>query len=118
MDLKTSLVKYKEIDSEIQRLTELLNTQKQQLETVSETIVNVIKSPEYATFKKLGTQEHGDIVKITRPGGVKPWSLPKSKLKELIETFYQGDEFKSKAIFEYIVTNNVQQITDFKLSRV
>jgi len=120
-DLKSCIKQYRDIDNELRDLNKQVYEKRDERKVVESEIAEIIKAPEFQTFKKVRLEDDGSTITVKRPSEwTKPWSLSQKDLKELTAQYFSASgNISAEALVKYIIDTKKQTLvaSEFSFAR-
>lgn len=121
-DLKQCIRRYRDADNEISVLNKTVYALREKRKIVEIEMGDILKSPQFLNYEKLGLEDDGSTIKIQRPNTwYKPWNLSKKDLNESVTSYFASSASpNAKECVEYILQQQKSKLvaSDFSFTRV
>ena len=121
-DLKRCIKEYRAVDDDIRVMNKMLYEKRESRKIVEMEMADIVKMPEFDSYKTFKIEDDGSLIKIQRPQMYsKPWSLSKKDLQSLLDSYFaSGKPLNAKECFEFICTSQKTKLiaNEFSFMRV
>lgn len=125
--LKTCLQTFRKLDEELKQYTEKTSELRREKKEVEDKMSEILQMPEYSGLEKLENSEDGSILRISRPGWKKGWSMSKKELLDGLNDYFwliknttpeKGWEPTAQECFQIMVEKQEKKVsTEFAFDR-
>ena len=121
-DLKRCIKEYRAVDDDIRVMNKMLYEKRESRKILEMEMADIVKLPEFNTYKSFKIEDDGSMIKIQRPEMYsKPWSLSKKDLQSLLTDYFGSTQTPNAAeCFNFICTEQKKNLiaTEFSFTRV
>jgi hypothetical protein len=116
--LRQEVLQYKDVDDQIRILNRQVSQLREQRDTVKDRIIHILEQPGFQRVNDLAISQDGSKISIRRPRSWgAPWSLSKSRLKELLTEYFDTLRIKSaNDCYDWLLFKNGERLIQDKFS--
>jgi hypothetical protein len=90
--LKQEVTQYSIVDNQIKELNKQLALLREQKSVIEDRMTVILSSPQFVAYDKLSVGADNTIINFKRPGWIKPWSLSRGNLRQLVYEYFRATD--------------------------